>query len=168
LLAQTARLYQICMQPLPVNYLAPPPGKAVRRQADATETAGSRRSSLAFGDGLGELLRRTFYQDWHSHMNDKVLDTLTGMYFTMDDGDGSYAAGQVIRLATEGAYLVRFEGSEVTLPLELVTVGEMLQTTEDDSKLWHFFDTIEERNQWTDWLDTPSKPRVISLVKPAK
>lgn len=62
----------------------------------------------------------------------------------------------------------RFDGNEVTLPLELVTVGEMLDTTEEEYKLWRFFDTIEERDTWIEWLDAPSKPRVISLVKPTK
>lgn len=101
-------------------------------------------------------------------MSKTVLGNLTGMYFTLDDPDGSYGTGQVIRVAAEGVYFVRFDGNEVTLPLELVTVGEMLQTTEEEYKLWRFFDTIEERNKWIEWLDAPSKPRVISLVKPTK
>ncbi|TCM47400.1 hypothetical protein C8J36_11512 [Rhizobium sp. PP-F2F-G48] len=101
-------------------------------------------------------------------MNDKIMDNLSGMYFTVDDGDGSYATGQVIRIATEGAYFVRFEGEEISLPMELVSVGEMLEATDDDYKLWRFFDTIEEREKWTKWLDTPSTPRVISLVRPPK
>ncbi|MCV3739503.1 hypothetical protein OCK02_25530 [Rhizobium sp. TRM96647] len=101
-------------------------------------------------------------------MTDKIIDTLTGMYFTLDDADGSYGTGQVIRLATEGIYFVRFDGNEVTLPLELVSVGEMLETTEEEYRLWRFFDTIEERDSWIEWLDAPSTPRVISLVKPTK
>ena len=100
--------------------------------------------------------------------SNKIVDTLTGTYFTLDNPDGSYASGQVIRLAAEGVYLVRFDGNEVTLPLELVTVGEMLETTEEEYKLWRFFDTIEEREKWIEWLDAPSKPRVISLVRPTK
>ena len=52
--------------------------------------------------------------------------------------------------------------------MELVSVGEMLEATDDDNKLWRFFDTIEEREKWTKWLDTPSTPRVISLVRPPK
>lgn len=101
-------------------------------------------------------------------MSKTVLGNLTGMYFTLDAPDGSYGTGQVIRVAAEGVYFVRFDGNEVTLPLELVTVGEMLQTNEEEYKLWRFFDTIEERNEWIEWLDAPSKPRVISLVKPTK
>ena len=101
-------------------------------------------------------------------MTDKIIDTLTGMYFTLDDADGSYGTGQVIRLATEGIYFVRFDGNEVTLPLELVSVGEMLETTEEEYRLWRFFDTIKERDSWIEWLDAPSTPRVISLVKPTK
>ncbi len=101
-------------------------------------------------------------------MNDKVIDTLTGRYFTLDDPDGSYGCGQVIRLATEGVYFVRFEGNEVTLPLELVSIAEMLETTEEEYRRWRFFDTLEERDRWIEWLDAPSKPRVISLVKPPK
>lgn len=101
-------------------------------------------------------------------MSKVAFDTLAGMYFTLDDPDGSYASGQVIRLAAEGVYLVRFDGNEVPLPLELVSLGEMLETTEEEYKLWRFFDTIEERDRWIDWLDTPSKPRVISLVRPSK
>lgn len=101
-------------------------------------------------------------------MSKVAFDTLAGMYFTLDDPDGSYASGQVIRLAAEGVYLVRFDGNEVPLPLELVSLGEMLETTEEGYKLWRFFDTIEERDRWIEWLDTPSKPRVISLVRPSK
>ncbi|ANH06336.1 MULTISPECIES: hypothetical protein [Shinella] len=101
-------------------------------------------------------------------MSDKIFDTLTGMYFTVDDLDGSYGTGQVIRLAAESIYFVRFDGNEVALPLELVSLGEMLETTEEGYKLWRFFDTIEERDKWIEWLDAPSKPRVISLVKPTK
>lgn len=101
-------------------------------------------------------------------MNNKVFETLTGMYFTVDDPDGSYTTGQVIRLAAEGLYFVRFDGNEVTLPLELVSMGEILETTEEEYKLWRFFDTIEERDKWMEWLDAPSKPRVISLVRPTK
>ncbi|SEL83637.1 hypothetical protein SAMN04487976_113124 [Xaviernesmea oryzae] len=97
-----------------------------------------------------------------------MSDLLSGMYFTVDDEDGTYSTGQVIRHAADDIYFVRFEGSEVTLPLELVTIGEMLQTTDEGYKLWRFFDTVEERDTWTDWLDTPSKPRVISLVRPTK
>jgi hypothetical protein len=101
-------------------------------------------------------------------MSEPAFDTLSGMYFTLDDQDGSYASGQVIRLAAEGVYLVRFDGNEVPLPLELVSLSEMLETTEEEFKLWRFFDTIEERDRWIEWLDTPSKPRVISLVRPTK
>lgn len=109
------------------------------------------------------------FLNWHvKAMSSKIFETLTGMYFTVDAADGSYSTGQVIRLAAEGLYFVRFDGNEVTLPLELVTVGEMLDTTEEEYKLWRFFDTIEERDTWIEWLDAPSKPRVISLVKPTK
>jgi hypothetical protein len=101
-------------------------------------------------------------------MNNKVFDALTGMYFTVDDPDGSYGTGQVVRLAAEGVYFIRFDGNEVTLPMELVSIGEMLETTDEEFKLWRFFDTIEERDKWIEWLDAPSKPRVISLVRPTK
>lgn len=101
-------------------------------------------------------------------MRDAVIDTLTGMYFTVDDEDGAYGTGQIIRLAAEGVYFVRFDGNEVTLPLELATIGEMVEATDQGYKLWRFFDTIEERDRWIDWLDAPSKPRVLSLVKPVK
>ena len=101
-------------------------------------------------------------------MNEKTFDTLTGMYFTVDDPDGSYATGQVVRLADQAVYMVRFDGNEVPLPLELVALGEMLETTDEGYKLWRFFETTEERDKWIDWLDAPSKPRVISLVRPTK
>ncbi|KQY23757.1 hypothetical protein [Rhizobium sp. Root482] len=99
-------------------------------------------------------------------MTNTAADAMTGMYFTVDDLDGSYSTGQVVRLAADSVYFVRFEGNEVPLPLELVSIGEMLETTSEGYRLWRFFDTIEERYKWIDWLDTPSKPRVISLVKP--
>ena len=124
---------------------------------------------LAFRRHLGKRLRPCIFQDWHSKpMKDKSHDTLTGMYFTVDDLDGTYATGQVIRLASDEVYFVRFDGNEVTLPLELVSLGEMLETTDEEYKLWRFFDTLEERDKWIEWLDAPSKPRVVSLVKPTK
>lgn len=101
-------------------------------------------------------------------MSDTVIDSLTGAYFTVDDEDGTYGTGQVIRLAAEGVYFIRFDGNEVTLPLELVSIGEMLEATDQGYKLWRFFDTIEERDKWIEWLDAPSKPRVLSLVRPPK
>lgn len=101
-------------------------------------------------------------------MTNEVPTSLKGMFFTVDDTDGSYGTGQVIRLAAEGIYFVRFDGNEVALPLELASLGEMLETTEEGYKLWRFFDTIEERDKWIDWLDAPSKPRVVSLVRPTK
>lgn len=101
-------------------------------------------------------------------MSNNIPDTLTGMFFTVDDPDGSYGTGQVIRLAAEGIHFVRFDGNEVALPLELVSLGEMLETTDDGYKLWRFFDTLEERDKWIEWLDAPSKPRVVTLVRPTK
>jgi len=101
-------------------------------------------------------------------MTDKTPDTLSGMYFTVDDLDGSYGTGQVLRIAVDGVYFVRFDGNEVELPLELASLAEMLETTDDGYKLWRFFDTLEERDKWIEWLDAPSKPRVISLVRPTK
>ncbi len=98
-------------------------------------------------------------------MANNDVDNLTGMFFTLDSPDGSYGTGQVIRRAAEGVYFVRFDGNEVTLPLELVTIGEMLETTEEEYKLWRFFETAEDREKWMEWLDAPSTPRVLSLVR---
>jgi len=100
-------------------------------------------------------------------MADAVVDSLSGMYFTLAEEDGTFAAGRIIRLASDGVYFVRFEGEEVTLPMELVSVGEMIQATED-FKVWRFFDTIEERTKWIDWLEKPTKARVLSLVRPTE
>jgi hypothetical protein len=97
-----------------------------------------------------------------------MADSVSGMYFTVDDEDGGYSVGRVTRLAAKNVYFVRFEGNEMPLPLELVTLGEMVQTSRGGYKLWRFFDSLEERDKWTQWLDTPSKPRVISLVRPTK
>lgn len=128
-----------------------------------------RSRCLAFSARLRKLLMPCILQDWRwIPMNEKIFDTLTGMYFTVDDPDGSYGTGQVIRLAAEGIYFVRFDGNEVVLPLELASIGEMLETTDEGYKLWRFFDTLEERDKWIEWLDAPSKPRVISLVRPTK
>lgn len=124
---------------------------------------------LAFGSALRERLTTSILQDWlWIPMSEQIFDTLTGMYFTVDDPDGSYGTGQVVRLAADGIYFVRFDGNEVVLPLELASLGEMLETTDEGYKLWRFFDTLEERDKWIDWLDAPSKPRVISLVKSTK
>jgi hypothetical protein len=101
-------------------------------------------------------------------MSDASTETISGMYFTVAEDDGTFSAGRVIRLASEGAYFVRFEGEEVTLPFELVTVGEMLQSIEGDYKVWRFFDKLEERDKWIEWLDKPTKARVLTLVRPTK
>jgi hypothetical protein len=101
-------------------------------------------------------------------MSEDVTDKLSGMYFTVSEDDGTFSAGQIIGLASDGVYFVRFEGEEIKLPLELVTVGEMLQSTEDGYKIWRFFHTLEERDKWVEWLDKPAKGRVLSLVRPTK
>jgi hypothetical protein len=101
-------------------------------------------------------------------MSEALLDALSGMYFTVAEDDGTLAAGQVIRLASQAVYFVRFEGDNVALPLELISVGEMLEPAEDGYKLWHFFETLEERDKWIDWLDKPARARVLSLVRPTK
>jgi hypothetical protein len=98
-------------------------------------------------------------------MTNAIIDRLSGIYFTVAEEDGTFGAGQIIRLASEGVYFVRFEGEEVTLPMELVSVGEMLQSTED-FKVWRFFDTIEERSKWIEWLEKPEKARILTLVRP--
>jgi hypothetical protein len=56
------------------------------------------------------------------------------MYFTVDDLDGSYGTDRAIRLAAEGVHFTRFDGREVPLPLELVSIGEMLEATDDEYK----------------------------------
>jgi hypothetical protein len=101
-------------------------------------------------------------------MNDSASDTLSGMYFTADNPDGTYGSGSVVRPAAPGVYFVRFDGSEAILPLELASIDEMLDTNEEGFKLWRFFETVEERDKWIEWLDAPSKPRVVSLVKPTR
>jgi len=101
-------------------------------------------------------------------MTDTAFPTLTGMFFTADDPDGSYGTGQVVRLVEPGVYLIRYDGVETTLPLELASIDEIMEVTHEGFKLWRFFDTLEERDKWVEWLDAPSKPRVISLVKPTK
>jgi hypothetical protein len=120
---------------------------------------------LAFRELLGDFASSILLMTGMQTMTNTDVDNLAGMFFTLDSPDGSYGTGQVIRRAAEGVYFVRFDGNEVTLPLELVTVGEMLETTEEEYKLWRFFDTAEEREVWMEWLDAPSKPRVLSLVR---
>jgi hypothetical protein len=111
------------------------------------------------------MAKRQHDQQAKVRMNEAVVDTLSGMYFTVAEDDGTFAAGQVIRLASDGVYFVRFEGEEVMLPLELVSVGEMLQSTEE-FKIWRFFDTVEERSKWIEWLEKPEKARILTLVRP--
>lgn len=124
---------------------------------------------LAFSDALRERLLHNAFQNWHiGSMTDTAFPTLTGMFFTADDPDGSYGTGQVVRLVEPGVYLIRYDGVETTLPLELASIDEMMEVTHEGFKLWRFFDTLEERDKWVEWLDAPSKPRVISLVKPTK
>jgi hypothetical protein len=101
-------------------------------------------------------------------MTEDLTDKLSSMYFTVSEDDGTFSAGQIISLASNGVYFVRFEGEEVTLPLELVTVGEMLQSTVEGYKIWRFFPTLDEREKWIEWLDKPAKARVLSLVRPTK
>ncbi|WP_245462351.1 hypothetical protein [Shinella sp. JR1-6] len=79
----------------------------------------------------------------------------------------THRTGPVVQLSAESIYFVRFDGNEVTLPLELASLGEMLETTDGGYKLLRFFDTIEERGKWIEWLDAPSKPRVVSQVSEA-
>ncbi|WP_075293319.1 hypothetical protein [Pararhizobium arenae] len=100
-------------------------------------------------------------------MNGSPSDKLSGMFFTLDDTEGNYSTGQVVGVAAEGVYFIRFDGADMPLPLELVSLAEMLHTTNNEQKLWRFFATVEERDRWLEWLDASSTPRVLSLVRPA-
>lgn len=62
-------------------------------------------------------------------MSDAVIDTLTGMYFTVDGDEDAYGTGRGYPPRRRREHFVRFDGNEVTLPLELATIGEMVEAT---------------------------------------
>jgi len=99
-------------------------------------------------------------------MSSKEYNNFIGLHFIADIEDGTCVTGQVVRFAAPGVFFVRFDSQVAPMPLELVSIQEMLEVNREGYKLWHFFDTIDEREKWMAWEDTPSKPRVVSLVRP--
>lgn len=92
-----------------------------------------------------------------------TANPLVGMFFMQDNGD-RYSTGEIVAEVGAGVYLVRFDGQEVTLPMELVSFPELLEIKSDGLKAWTLFNTREELQAWDDWLNTPSKPKVVSIV----
>ncbi|MET3587533.1 hypothetical protein ABID21_003658 [Pseudorhizobium tarimense] len=100
------------------------------RLLDMNAAANSRLHSPCLWPARGRFCGSIVLNDWHLNRWQQPTST-TSPECSSPWTVLTAAMEQVIRSATEGVYFVRFDGNEVTLPLELVTVGEMIERTED-------------------------------------
>lgn len=82
--------------------------------------------------------------------------------------ENHYQTGQILNEAGPDYWFVQFDnmqGDGVEMPVELVSLAEMTYVAADGVKAWSFFETEDKRKAWLGWLDSPAKPKVVSLVK---
>lgn len=93
--------------------------------------------------------------------------SLAGMFFLRDNGD-TYLTGEIIAQVHQDAYLLKPDNMTnlpVDPPCELMSVGAMTAMNELGIPVVSLFQTRDELTAWIDWLEKPSEPRVINLVK---
>lgn len=94
----------------------------------------------------------------------KSHTNLTGMFFILDKGD-RFFTGAILSEITDGIYLTQADGNGVQYPKELMSIDDMLGTTNYGGPNCSLFSTRAEMDDWLTWIETPSEPRVINLVK---
>lgn len=88
-----------------------------------------------------------------------TIDSLAGMHFIDDEGE-TYSTGHIISRIEPGVYLVRYDGRLNELPMELVSMDEIL------GKRWDLFPSREAMDEWIALLDgEPDGPKVLTFVK---
>jgi hypothetical protein len=94
---------------------------------------------------------------------------IVGSFVQVDSPDGTtYRTGAVVARVSDDSFLVRFDNmGDVKAPtiMELFHTDEMAEYTTDGLKRWRFFSDAEEYRKWFDWVDSPSPPKVVNLVK---
>lgn len=96
----------------------------------------------------------------------KKYASLVGMFYIVDNDDAStYQTGEIISEIADGGYFVRVDGKDHPMPLEIMFLSDMTECSTGGSPLWSFFHTREERQAWIDYVDAPSGPKVVSMVK---
>lgn len=96
--------------------------------------------------------------------------TLVGMFYLRDGGE-YFVTGEILSEVKDGVYMVStdsFGPTEVTRPLELMAVEDMLGYSPDGMPIISLFKSRADLDEWVEWLNSPEKPNVINLVKPNK
>jgi hypothetical protein len=94
--------------------------------------------------------------------------TIVGMFFLRDGGE-YYVTGEILAEVKDGFYLMKpdnMNGIPVSSPLEVVQIEDMTLMNDYGIPAISLFSTREALDAWIAWIDTPSKPRVLNLVKP--
>lgn len=88
-----------------------------------------------------------------------TIDSLDGLHFIDNEGE-TYSTGHIISKIEPGVYLVRYDGRKNELPMELVSMGEIL------GKGWELFPSREAMEEWIALLENePDGPKVLTFVK---
>lgn len=105
-----------------------------------------------------------------------------GKHFIVDTNHDHYRTGYVRGQVQEGdeaspaVYVVEYDDREgIKLPLELVSIEEMLSTCEEHgTKKYSFFDDRDKLDAWIKWVESPPAPateeriKVVSMVDKSK
>ena len=108
--------------------------------------------------------------------------SLVGFWFVLENGE-HYRTGQIAEIVTHGnanvpaIYLLHFDDllhfdepdDGIRLPLELVSIAEMLDVCEHGVKRFNLFRHRGDLDAWITWLDTPQEGealKVVPMVKP--
>lgn len=93
--------------------------------------------------------------------------SLVGMFFLRDNGD-TYLTGEIIGQIHENVYLLKADNMNnlpAAPPLELMALGDMTAMSEYGIPAVSLFLDRDALTAWIDWIEKPSEPRVINLVK---
>lgn len=93
--------------------------------------------------------------------------TLVGMFFLRDNGD-TYLTGEIIAEINGGIYLLKPDNMKdmpVDPPHEVMSIEQMTGLNEYDIPSMQLFSTREAMTAWIDWIEKPSEPRIVNLVK---
>ena|ERR1044072_2542687 len=93
--------------------------------------------------------------------------SLVGMFFLRDNGD-TYLTGEIIGQVSKHCYLLRPDNMNnlpAPPPHELMGLGDMARIGENGIPALSLFPDREAMTAWIDWIEKPSEPRVINLVK---
>lgn len=92
-------------------------------------------------------------------------NSLVGLFYTRNRGE-FYYTGEIIGQVGPETYLLRHDARNGHAgPLELADLGEMMDIDGEGIPCWGLFETRGELQAWINYLDSPSEPNVVSLVK---